>query len=165
MGHSCAAASARGSLDDDSPHLRPQERVDRATVADEIGQQPGKFVARKHGVHPECARGVFARMQAGSVHPLVAPFGERLKEDRRLFRAAVDDGYRPRLDDAGEVEELIALPEGLFTRPLGRALQDRHRVADVGQHFRASRRELFGREDLRSREDGLREARDLPRKN
>ena len=104
---------------------------------------------------PSDLRRVLARATGRAVHPLLAPLVVRLQEQRRLFRAPVDHRDRARLDDAGEVEELVVLPQRLLAGPLGRALQDRDAVADVRHQLRAPRRELLRREDLRAGEDGL----------
>jgi len=52
-------------------------------------------------------------------------------------------------------QELIALPERLLAGTLGRALEDRDGVADLFHDAGTPRRELLGREDLRTGEDWL----------
>ena len=100
-------------------------------------------------------RRVGSRRQRRPDHPLLAPVVSRLQEQRRLLRAPVDRDDRARLDDAGQVEELVVLAERLFAGPLGRALQDRDAVADLLHHLRAARREFLGRKDLGAGEDRL----------
>ena len=76
-----------------------------------------------------------------SLVPLVA----RRQIHGRLLRLAVDHQDRARHFDAGEIEELIVLPEfdvgGIFRR----ALQHGGAVADRLHHAGAARRELLGR--------------------
>jgi hypothetical protein len=67
-------------------------------------------------------------VQAGAEHPLLAPLVQRLEEQQRLLRAAVDHDDRTRLDDTCQVEKLIVLAKRLLARPFGRPLQDRNGV-------------------------------------
>ena len=91
---------------------------------------------------------VVARMETRPEHPLLTTLIERLEKERRLFRPSVDDDDGARLDDAGHVEELVALPQRLLARPLGRALKDGDRVANPFHDLRATRRELVGWKDV-----------------
>src|SRR4029079_4619725 len=75
---------------------------------------------------------------------------------RRLFRSPVDRHNRAGLDDTGQVEELIVLPERLLARPLGRALHDRHTVSDSLHQARAPVCEFLDGEDLGAGENRLR---------
>ena len=72
-----------------------------------------------------------------------------------LVRPSISDD-RARLDDPGEIEELVALAERLFAAAFGRALKDGDAVADSFDHLRASRGELLGRENLVPAKYGLR---------
>ena len=143
--------------------LGPEGRVDRASVARRSsGQQlsrtrraaatastpsdRGRVVARTTGAGPyiRCSR----RSLYGGRNSVVF-----------FVRPSITDD-RARLDDAGEVEELVVLPQRLLAGPFGRPLQDRDAVADVRHHLRAPRRELLRRKDVGAGEDGLGERED-----
>ena len=81
---------------------------------------------------------------AGPNMPVVPPLVRGLQEERRLARAAVEQHQGARLDDAGQVEELVVLPERLLAGAFGRALKDGDAVADRVDHLRPARRELVG---------------------
>jgi hypothetical protein len=66
---------------------------------------------------------------------------------------AVDEENRARFDYAGQVEELIALAEGLLAGAFGGALEDRDGVADFLDHAGSAGGVFFGRECVG--EDGL----------
>ena len=69
--------------------------------------------------------------------------GARCEKERAPARSAVDDEESARLDDPGQVEELIALPQRRLAAPFGGALQDRDAVTDGVDHLRATSNELL----------------------
>ena len=137
-------------------HFGTERRVDRAAVPRHGVQRARERVARQHGVDAAAPDGLVARMQARTEHPPLAPFVQRLQEQRGALAAAVDDHDRARLDDAGQVEELIALTKRLLAGALGGPLNDRDGVADARHHAGAARRELLERKDVGPGEDRLR---------
>ena len=152
-----ARHSAAGSLDDASPSTSGRNwRVDGAPVAVERGNGVREGVARERGVDARCPRGVLARRERRAEHPLLAPLVPRLQVDGRLPRPPVDGDDRPRLGDSRQVEELVALPERLLARPLGRTLHNGDRVADALQQAGPPRGEFLGRKNFGSRKYRLR---------
>ena len=77
---------------------------------------------RQHGIEARGSDRLVAGMQPRAEHAFLPPVVQRLEEQRRVLRAAVDRDDRARLDDPGEIEELIVLAERLFTGTFGGAL-------------------------------------------
>src|SRR6185295_5900266 len=77
-----------------------------------------------------------------------APFSSTVKVERRTPSFSVKDQNRSRFRHAAQIKEVIALPERLFTGPLGCSLQDRNPIPDLVQHFHPPRCKLFGWEDV-----------------
>ena len=107
----------------------------------------------KHLVDAGGFRGLGTGEEAGAEHDVLAAVVARVEEEGGLFRAAVDQQDRARLDDAAEIEELVALAERLLAGALGRALQDRDSIADLRHDARTASGVFVGREDVG--EDGL----------
>ena len=125
--------------------LAAVRRVDRTPVARDRVQGGGELVAR----HDRLDAGEADRFVAGhedrafrALHPLVA----RRQEQRGATGAPVDQHDRPRHLDAGQVEDVVVLPEGEVGRQFGGALEDRHAVPDRGHHAGPAGGELLGRE-------------------
>ena len=131
-------------------------RVDRTPLARDRVQGGGELVAR----HDRLDAGEADRFVAGhedrafrALHPLVA----RRQEERGATGAPVDQHDRPRHLDAGQVEDVVVLPEREVGRQLGGALEHRYAVPDRGHHAGPAGGELLGRE--RGGEERLRAGR------
>jgi hypothetical protein len=98
-------------------------------------------------------------MQRRTEHPRLAPLVERLQIQSRPLRATVDGRDGARLDDAGQIEELIVLAECLLAWTLGRALHDRDRIADAFDQASAPGAEFLERKNLCPAEYRLRRQR------
>src|SRR5581483_5361739 len=103
-----------------------------------------------HGIDAGRLRRFLSRVEAWAEHPVFAPLVERLQVHRGLLRPSVDGRDGTGLDDAGEIEELVALPERLLARSFGRALQNRNGIANLRHHARAACSELLGWKNLGS---------------
>ena len=105
-------------------HLRPERRVDGPSLRGDGRQRRRELVAGEHRVEAGRLRGLGPGYRPG---PNIRCSRRSLRGCRNtvdVLRAAVDHEDRPRLHDAAQVEELVVLPERLFARPLGGALDD-----------------------------------------
>jgi hypothetical protein len=144
----------RGTGRSGAEALGAERRVDGSTAFGGGREGSGKLVARSHGRDPREACRLVAGHEHGALELLEALVA-RLHEERRLARPAVEQHQSARHFDAGQVEELVVLPERDVGGILGRALEHGDTVADGGQHLRAPRGEFLRRE-------GVSEERRLP---
>ena len=130
---SSRARSAAGSVDDASPSTSGRNGV--KIVRPSRAERRDARRERRRAAAPRRCRSPAPRRRPGaSAGPNIRCSRrsfERLQEQRRLLRPSVDDDDRARLDDAGQIEELVVLPERLLAGALGRALQDRRRASPI----------------------------------
>ena len=141
-----------------SQDLGPKRRKDRPSLPSDGLNRRRESLARQHGVDPAGRRRLRAGDEARPEHALdLAPtplVGGR-QIDGCPLRPSVDNRQRPRLDNAGQIEELIALSEWLLAGTLRGALEYRDAISNRVQHTGTTCGKLFRREDLRASEDRL----------
>ena len=109
------------------------------------GDRGRERLARDDRLDPRDPR----RLVSGTkLRPVVALAARRPEVERRALRFPVDEQDGARHLDAGQVEELVVLPEGDLRRHLRAALNHRDRVADLRHHPRAACGELLDRKDV-----------------
>ena len=127
-------------------HLGTEGRKDDTFVLPHLGNSGGKGVALHHRFDSGEAGRHVARTK---LRPVVALAPRRSEIERRALRLSVDDQNRAGHLDAGEIEELVILPERHLGRHLGSALQNRDRIADLFHHAGTPSGKLLGRKDVR----------------
>ena len=133
------------AVDPPPAHLRTKRGVDGPSLLSDARQHASSASRATTASMPVMAAASGPASKVGSV---VALAPGRLEQERGLFRAPVEDEDGARHLDAGEVEELVVLPEDDLRRHLGRAMHHRDAVADRRQHLRAAGGKLLEREGI-----------------
>ena len=126
--------------------FRAERRINRAPAFGGSRKGRGKLVARPHRGDTGEARRFVARYEHWTFELLQALVPRRYEEGRAA-RPAVEQYQGARHLDAGQIEELVVLPERHVQRVLGRALQHGNAIADRGQHLCAAGGEFLRRKD------------------